>query len=319
MTTIPRAFHSLRSICRDTLGRNSVELEERKREPRRISACMESLIEAPSRNRGTAAKDYSSFGTLGELWDYRELFFFLAWRDLKIRYKQTALGILWAIIQPVFTMVIFTIVFGQVANISSEGVPRPIFYLSALLPWIYFSSTLSIAGSSLVGNADLLTKIYFPRIILPAAAALGTLVDFLVGFVILFGFVLYYGLPLGWTLVLWPVLLVPLLMLSLGLSAFLAALNVKYRDVKYAIPFGIQLLLFMTPIIYPSSVFPEKYRWLLALNPLTGLIEAFRYATVPSYPASWGALTYSLVAIAVVFVLGAAYFRRTEKAFADIV
>jgi lipopolysaccharide transport system permease protein len=280
---------------------------------------MESLIEAPPRNRASAAKDYTSFGTFSELWDYRELFFFLAWRDLKIRYKQTVLGILWAIIQPVFTMVIFTIVFGQVANVPSEGLPRPIFYLSALLPWIYFSSTLSIAGLSLVGNAELLTKIYFPRIILPAAAALGTLVDFLVGFAILLGFILYYGLPLGWTLLLWPVLLVPLLMLSLGLSAFLAALNVKYRDVKYAIPFGIQLLLFMTPIIYPSSVFPEKFRWLLVLNPLSGLIEAFRYASVPSYPANWAMLAYSLAEIAVVFALGVLYFRRTEKAFADIV
>src|SRR3954447_16636751 len=185
---------------------------------------MESLIEVPSVKQAGAAQDYAAIGTVSELWDYRELFYFLAWRDLKIRYKQTVLGVLWAVIQPVFTMVIFTIVFGQMANISSEGMPRPVFYLSALLPWLYFSSTLSTAGLSLVGNSELLTKIYFPRIILPAAAALGTLVDFLIGLVILLGFLLYYDLPIGWTLLLWPLLLVPLLMLSLGLSAFLAAL-----------------------------------------------------------------------------------------------
>jgi lipopolysaccharide transport system permease protein len=280
---------------------------------------MESLIEVSAPAQPGVAQDYATLGTVRELWDYRELFYFMAWRDMKIRYKQTALGILWAVIQPVFTMAIFTVVFGQMANISSEGVPRPIFYLSALLPWIYFSSTLSSAGLSLVGNSDLLTKIYFPRIILPAAAALGTLVDLLIGTAILIGFMAYYHLPINWTVLLWPFLLVPLLMLSLGLGAFLAALNVKYRDVKYAIPFGIQLLLFMTPIIYPSSAFPEKFRWLLTLNPLTGLIEAFRYVIVPRYPLDWSAVALSLATTTVIFVVGVTYFWRTEKAFADIV
>jgi homopolymeric O-antigen transport system permease protein len=264
-------------------------------------------------------KDYAKISMFRELWDYRELFYFLAWRDVKVRYKQTVLGVLWAIIQPLFTMVIFTVVFGQIANISSEGVPRPVFYFSALLPWIYFSSTLANAGMSLVSNSGLLTKIYFPRIILPAAAALVPLVDFLIGSVLLIGFIVYYDIPIGWNLLLWPILVVPLALLAFGLGAFLAALNVKYRDVKYAIPFVIQVLLFMTPIIYPSSVFPERFRWLLALNPLSGLIEAFRYALVPTYAVHWDVLGVSLAVTAALLVFGVVYFKRTEQAFADII
>jgi lipopolysaccharide transport system permease protein len=266
-----------------------------------------------------ALKEHARPGSIRELWEYRELFYFLAWRDVKVRYKQTALGIVWAIAQPFLTMVIFTVVFGQIANISSEGLPRPVFYFSALLPWIYFSSTLSSAGMSLVSNSGLLTKIYFPRIILPAAAALVPLVDFLIGSAFLAGFIAYYDIPVGWNLVLWPVLVVPLALLAFGLGSFLAALNVKYRDVKHAIPFGIQILLFMTPIIYPSSSLPEQFRWLLALNPLTGLIEAFRYALVPTYTVHWGLLGLSLVVTALAVVFGVAYFKRTEKAFADII
>ena len=279
---------------------------------------MPSAANARSGNPWTA-RDYTKPGMLRELWDYRELFYFLALRDIKVRYKQTALGVLWAIIQPLFTMVIFTVVFGKLANISTDGVPRPVFYFSALLPWIYFSSSLSSAGMSLVSNADMLRKIYFPRMILPAAAALVGLLDFLIGSVLLIGFVVYYELPMGWNLLLWPVLVVPLVMLALGAGTFLAAVNVKYRDIKYAIPFGIQLLLFVTPIIYPSSVFPEEFRWLLALNPLTGLIEAFRYAVTPTYVVDWNGLWLSVGTTVVIFIFGVAYFRRTEKAFADIV
>ena len=280
---------------------------------------MESVTATRVRSEPGVAKDYTKFGTLGELWDYRELFYFLAWRDIRVRYKQTVLGVLWAIIQPLFTMVIFTVVFGQMANISTDGVPRPIFYFTALLPWTYFSSTLTNAGLSLVSNSGLLTKIYFPRIIIPAAAALGGLVDFMIGSVLLIGFIIYYDISVGWHFLLWPVLVLPLVLLAFGLGTFLSALNVKYRDVKYAIPFGIQLLLFMTPIIYPSSVFPERYQWLLALNPLSGLIEAFRYALVPSYSIHWGAVGFSLVATAVILSGAVLFFKRTEKAFADIV
>jgi lipopolysaccharide transport system permease protein len=280
---------------------------------------MEAMTSTQLREEPRLLKEYAEIGTFRELWDYRELFYFMAWRDIKVRYKQTALGVLWAIIQPLITMMIFTVVFGTIANISSEGLPRPVFYFSALLPWIYFSSSLAAAGMSLVSNAGLLTKIYFPRIILPAAAALVPLVDFVIGSVFLIGFMVFYGIPVGWNLLLWPILVVPLALLALGLGAFLAALNVKYRDVKYAIPFGIQLLLFITPIIYPSSVFPERFRWLLALNPLTGLVEAFRYAVSPTYPVDWHALALSLAVTLIVLVLGIAYFKRTEKAFADII
>jgi len=280
---------------------------------------MESVTATRAQVEPRALKDYAKSGTIRELWDYRELFYFLAWRDVKVRYKQTVLGVLWAIIQPVFTMVIFTVVFGQIGNISSEGMPRPLFYFSALLPWIYFSSTLSSAGMSLVSNSGLLTKIYFPRIILPAAAALVPLVDFVIGSVFLIGFIVYYDIPVGWNLLLWPILVVPLMLLAFGLGTFLAALNVKYRDVKYAIPFGIQLLLFMTPIIYPSSVFPERFQWLLALNPLSGLIEAFRYALVPTYPVHWDVLGLSLAVTTVALACAVRYFKRTERAFADIV
>ena len=280
---------------------------------------MESVTAARVREEPRVLEDYANLGTFRELWDYRELFYFLAWRDVKVRYKQTLLGILWAVIQPLFTMVIFTVVFGQIANLSSDGVPRPIFYFSALLPWIYFSSTLSSAGMSLVSNSSLLTKIYFPRIILPAAAILVPLIDFFIGSVLLAGFIVYYDIPIGWNLLLWPLLVVPLAMLSFGVGSLLAALNVTYRDIKYAIPFGIQILLFMTPIIYPSSVFPEKFRWLLALNPLSGLIEAFRYAVVPTYSIHWDVLGLSLAVTTALLVLGVVYFKRIEKAFADIV
>lgn len=264
-------------------------------------------------------KDYTKLSVWDELWDYRELFYFMAWRDIKIRYKQTVLGVLWALIQPFFTMVIFTVVFGRIAGISSEGIPRPIFYLSALIPWIYFSSTLSVAGLSLVSNATLLTKIYFPRIILPGAAALGGLLDFVIASVMLAGFVLYYEVPLGWNLLLWPLFAIPLVLLSFGLSAFLAALNVKYRDVKYAIPFGVQLWLFVTPVIYPSSFIPEHLRWLLALNPMTGLIEGFRFSLAPTLAIDWNHVVISMVIATIVFIIGIKYFRSTERAFADIV
>ena len=258
-------------------------------------------------------------GTIRELWAYRELVYFLAWRDVKVRYKQTVLGVLWAVLQPLFTMVVFTLLFGQLAKIPTDGMPGPVFYFSALVPWIYFSSTVSNAGMSLVANSTLLTKIYFPRIILPAAAAVSNLMDFLISSVFLLGFVLYYGMPLGWSLLLWPVLVVLVTMLSFSLGTIFAALNVKYRDIKYALPFFIQLLMFATPIIYPASMIPERFRWVLALNPLSGIVEAFRYAVAPVRPPDWNLVALSVGASVVLFVVGVAYFRSTEKAMADLV
>src|SRR5713101_1962306 len=233
-------------------------------------------------------------GMIRELWAFRELVYFLAWRDVKVRYKQTVLGVLWAVIQPLFTMVVFTLLFGQLAKIPTDGIPGPIFYFSALVPWTYLSTTVSNAGMSLVSNSNLLTKIYFPRIILPAAVALSNLVDFFIGSALYIGFMAYYEIPLGWNLLLWPALVLLLVLLSLGIGVFLSALNVKYRDFRYAIPFAIQLLMFATPIIYPASMVPEKFRWLVALNPLSGLIEAFRYALVPSQAIDWDLLWFSV-------------------------
>jgi homopolymeric O-antigen transport system permease protein len=254
-----------------------------------------------------------------ELWAYRELVYFLAWRDVKVRYKQTVLGVLWAVIQPFFTMVVFTLLFGQLARIPTDGMPGPIFYFSALVPWIYFSSTVTSAGMSLVANSGLLTKIYFPRIILPTAAALSNLMDFLISSVFLIGFVVYYKIPIGWHLLLWPALVLLLTLLALSLGAFFAALNVKYRDIKYALPFLIQLLMFATPIIYPASMIPERFQWLLALNPLSGFIQGFRYIVAPTQALDWNFLGLSAAITVALFVAGVAYFRTTEKAMADLV
>jgi len=253
-----------------------------------------------------------------ELWAFRELVYFLAWRDIKVRYKQTVLGTLWAVMQPLFTMLVFTIFFSRLAQIPTEGIPGPIFYFSALVPWIYFSSTVANAGMSLISNSGLLTKIYFPRIILPAAAALSNVVDFLISSVLLIGFMIYYGVPLTWHLFAWSFLLLLLLLLSLGLGIFFAALNVKYRDVKYALPFFIQLLLFATPIIYPASLIPERYQWLSSLNPLGAVIESFRRVAARQ-ALDWGAIGTATLIIVFLFVAGVAYFRSTEKAMADLV
>ena len=254
-----------------------------------------------------------------EFWHYRELFYFLVWRDVKIRYKQTLLGATWAIIQPFFTMIVFTLFFGKLAKMPSDGIPYPIFSYSALLPWTYFSVSLTNAGNSLVGNANLLTKVYFPRVALPVSSALSGLVDFGLASVILLGMMVYYHIPPSWGLLLWPVFIIPLVMFVLGAGMILAALNVYYRDIKYAIPFGIQLWLFVTPVIYPTSIIPERFRVLLAFNPLSGIIEAFRAALLPTRSVDWQSLGISVAITLLIFTLGAMYFRKTERTFADII
>jgi lipopolysaccharide transport system permease protein len=271
--------------------------------------------------RGDAprTRDGVERGMIRELWAYRELAYFLAWRDVKVRYKQTVLGMLWAVIQPFFLMLIFVVLFGRLAKIPTDEIPQPIFYFSALVPWIYFSTTVSNAGMSLVSNMSLLTKVYFPRIMLPVAVTLSNLVDFLIGSILFLGFMVYYEIPFGSNLFLWPALVILLILLSLSLGLFLAALNVKYRDFRYVIPFGIQALLFGTPIIYPASMVPERFQWLLAINPMSGIIEGFRYSLVPSRALHWELLLVSTVFTAALFVAGVAYFKSAEKAFADII
>ena len=253
---------------------------------------------------------------LRELHAYRELAFFLAWRDIKVRYKQAVLGVSWAVIQPLFTMVIFTILFGRLANLPSDGLPPAVFYLAGLVPWLYFSSTVTNASMSLIGNADMLTKIYFPRVLLPTAVAGGNLVDFLIGTVIMALMAVAYGVPIGITWTLWPLLMVPLFVLSLGIGMILAALNVRYRDIRYVVPFGIQILLFATPIIYPASLIPDKYQILFALNPLSGLIEGFRYALNPT-SMHWDLFAASLATTAAVFFGAWIFFSKSERSFAD--
>jgi lipopolysaccharide transport system permease protein len=260
----------------------------------------------------------TGFGRLAELWRFRELAFFLVWREVKIRYKQTILGAAWAVIQPLFAMIVFTVLFGRLARLPSEGIPYPVFYYAGLLPWTYFAAVLSGAGNSLIQNSQLVTKVYFPRVLLPAASAGAALLDFGIAALFLPLLMLLYGVPLGPGLLLIPVLTVPLALVALGVGLLLSALNVNYRDVKYVIPFLTQLWMFLTPVVYPVTLIPERLRPVAALNPLTGIVDAFRAAAV-GQPISWQTLGPSLLVIAVVLAVGVTYFNRTERYFADVI
>jgi lipopolysaccharide transport system permease protein len=258
-------------------------------------------------------------GAFQEIWSHRELLFFLAWRDVKVRYKQTGLGILWAIMQPLLTMAIFTVIFSRFAHVGTGGVPAPIFYFSGLVPWLYISVTVSMASMSLVTNMSLLTKIYFPRVMLPAAVALSSLVDFLVASLLMAGFLLYYHVPLTSAVLIWPLLVVQMLLLALGMSLFLSALNVKFRDVKYAVPFVVQIWMYLSPVIYPATILPVSLRRWGALNPADGLIQAFRHCFVPSSPVNWEAVAISAAVTVVLFSGALFYFQSSERAFADVI
>ena len=261
----------------------------------------------------------SGEGTFREIWSHRELLFFLAWRDVKVRYKQTGLGILWAIMQPLLTMAIFTAIFARFAHVGTGGVPAPIFYFSGLVPWLYISVTVSMASMSLVSNMSLLTKIYFPRVMLPAAVALSSLVDFLIASLLMAVFLLYYHVPLTSAVLIWPLLVVQMLLLALGMSLFLSALNVKFRDVKYAVPFVVQIWMYLSPVIYPATILPPSLRRWGALNPADGLIQAFRHCFVPSSPVNWEAVAISAAVTVVLFTGALFYFQSSERAFADVI
>ncbi|MBI4640643.1 MAG: ABC transporter permease [Candidatus Tectomicrobia bacterium] len=254
-----------------------------------------------------------------ELWEYRELLYFLTWRDIKVRYKQTVLGAAWAIIQPFFTMVVFSIFFGKLARMPSDGLPYPIFAYCALLPWGYFAGALGGASNSLIGSANLLTKVYFPRLIIPLASTIRGLVDFAVAFTILIGMMLYYGIvPTTATLTL-PLFLMMAMATALGVGLWLSALSVRYRDVQYLIPFLTQLWLFATPVAYPSSLVPEAWRPLYGLNPMVGVIEGFRWALLGKGQTDSLMLVISVIVVLALLVSGMFYFRRTERTFADVV
>lgn len=254
-----------------------------------------------------------------EFWHYRELLYFFVWRDLKVKYKQTFLGALWAIIQPFCTMIVFTIFFGKLAKMPSDGIPYPVFSYSALVPWTYFTTSLSSAGNCLVGNSNLLTKVYFPRVAIPVASVLSGLIDFSIASLLLGVVMVYFQVPITWELIFWPVLVIPLSLLALGLGMLLAALNVRYRDVKYTIPFALSLLMYLTPIIYPLSIVPEKYRFIMSLNPLTGIIETYRSIVTHNKEIDFATLGISFAVILVILFIGLSVFQSTEKKFADII
>jgi lipopolysaccharide transport system permease protein len=256
---------------------------------------------------------------LKEIWDYRELLYFLTKRDIKVRYKQTILGGLWAIIQPVFTMIVFTIFFGRLAKVPSEGIPYPIFVYAGLLPWTYFANAVSASGNSLVGSANLITKVYFPRLIVPASASLAGLLDFFIAMLILGVMMIYYQFIPGIGILLFPFLVGLTFLCAVGVGLWLSALNVQYRDIRYAIPFLIQIWMFVSPVIYPVSIVDEKYQWILALNPMGGVINAYRASILGHLPIDWGLLAISTAIIIIIFLSGLYYFRRMEKIFADVV
>lgn len=256
---------------------------------------------------------------LKELWNYRELLYFLTKRDIKVRYKQTILGGLWAIIQPVFTMVVFTIFFGRMAKMPSNDIPYPIFVYAGLLPWTYFANALSASGESLVGSANLITKVYFPRLIVPTAASLAGLLDFFIAMLVLLGMMVYYQLVPSFQILLFPFLLGLTFLCAVGAGLWLSALNVQYRDIRYVIPFLIQIWMFVSPVIYPMSLVPEKYHWLLALNPMAGVIGAFRSSLLGHHPIDWTLLGISSLIIVIILLSGVYYFRKMEKTFADVI
>lgn len=253
-----------------------------------------------------------------EMWQYRELLRFLVVRDIKVRYKQTVLGGLWAILQPFMNMVVFTIFFGHLAKVPSDGLPYPIFVYTALLPWQFFSGGIGSSGNSLVANSHLISKVYFPRMIIPAASLGAGCLDFLIAFGMLILMMIYYGIYPGMGIFLFPFLMALVAVAALGVGMILAALNVAYRDFRYVIPFLVQFWLFATPVIYPASLVPEKWRWLINLNPMAGLITGIR-SSLLNLPLSWTDILISGTMSIGLFVVGIVYFKQMERRFADII
>jgi lipopolysaccharide transport system permease protein len=254
---------------------------------------------------------------LAELWTYRELLYFLVWRDVKVRYKQTVLGVGWAIIQPVMAMGVFTIFFGRLARVPSDGLPYPVFSLAGLVPWTYFAAAVTSGSTSLASYQHIISKVYFPRLLIPLAAVLTPLVDFGVAFVVLLAVDVWYGVVPGAAIVWLPALMLLAAGTAFGASVWLSALSVRYRDIRYVVPFAVQLWLFATPVAYPASLVPEKWRALYGLNPMAGTVEGFRWALAGG--PSPGLMTlFSAVAVLLALVTGVIYFRRAERTFADI-
>jgi len=254
-----------------------------------------------------------------ELWAARELLYFFVWRDIKIRYKQTAIGAAWAVIQPFMTMVVFSLFFGILAKMPSHGLPYPVFYYSALLPWMYFSSALQNITNVVVEQQHVITKVYFPRLVLPLSAVVSGLVDFCIGFAVLVGIMTYYRTPPGPAVLLLPCLLLMAVLIALGLRLWLSTLNAIYRDVRYVVPLLVQFRLFASPVAYPSSLVPERWRWLYGLNPMVGVIEGFRWALTGHGQPPGGLVVVSAIMVLIVGAGGLAYFQKMESTIADVV
>jgi lipopolysaccharide transport system permease protein len=253
-----------------------------------------------------------------DLWVYRELLYFLTWREIKVRYKQTVLGFAWAILQPFFMMVVFTLFFGNLAKIPSEGIPYPLFSYAALLPWTLFAEGINRSSTSMVSNVNLIQKVYCPRLVMPLSGILSPLVDFAVAFIILIGMMFYFGYPPTINMLWLPAFILLALVTSLGVGLWFSAINVKYRDVRYVIPFLIQLWLFASPVVYSSSLLPEKYQVIYGLNPMAGVIEGFRWTILGTEPPG-SLITVSIIIVIVLVISGAYYFRHNEKIFADVI
>jgi lipopolysaccharide transport system permease protein len=269
------------------------------------------------RTRREASKGWAR-PKLRELWEYRELLFFFVWRDIKVRYRQTVMGAMWAVIQPIFTMVIFSLFFGRLAKVPSDGLPYPVFSYAALVPWTFFATALTQASNSLVVSANMVKKIYFPRLTLPIATVLAGVIDFVLAFTVLLGMMLFYGLVPTINVLWLPFFLLLALITSLGVGLWLSAMNVQFRDVHYTIPFLTQAWLFVTPIAYPSSLLPEPWRTLYGLNPMAGVVEGFRWALLGTDTAPGPMTLVSAVVALTLFISGAFYFRRMEQSFADV-
>ena len=256
---------------------------------------------------------------LKSIWEHRDLLVFLVWRDVKIRYKQTAIGITWVVLQPVLTMILFSLVFGRFAKIPSEGLPYPIFFYAGLLPWNLFANSLSRSSDSVVGSANLISKIYFPRLVLPLAAVFSPLIDFAFAFIVLIGMMLWFDVTPGWGVLLLPLFIVLAVVTSLAVSLWLSAFNVRYRDVAYAVPFVTQLWMFASPVAYPTSIIPDQWRGLYSVNPMAGVIEGFRWALLGNNSPDFRVIGISAVTVAALLLPALIYFRHTERTFADIV
>ena len=255
-----------------------------------------------------------------DLWRFRELFYFIAWRDILVRYKQTVIGVAWSVIRPFLTMIVFTLVFGKLAKLPSEGVPYPIMVFAALLPWQFFANSLADASNSLIGNASMLTKVYFPRLVVPASSVIVALVDFFISFVILGLLMAWYGFVPGWRMFSLPLFLALAVGTSFGVSLWLSALNVRYRDFQHVIPFMVQFGLYISPVGFTSSIVPEKWRLLYSLNPMVGVIDGFRWAVLGGdTQIYWPGFLLSAALTAIIFVSGFRYFRKTERVLADVI